>query len=277
MGSLQDKKVKLIRGEFGAKGVLVLLNLWCACYGENGYYKEWDNDDCILMVDTVACGCTPSFIDEVVKGCIRRSIFDEGVFNAFGILTSRGIQRRYLRAVSNRDSIEMIAEYWLLDINNPKDVPASISKKLTFKNITLQNNLISLQNNPVNLQRNYTKERKGKESKEKESEESLTIPHSTLLGSFANVELSETELNELSVTFENYNDLINKVSEYLKNATRLYQSHYALICKIAREDKWPKKRKVVGEIESKPIESVPMPEELKKKMGLYYKSLEVEK
>ena len=137
---LQDKKIRLIKGEYGSKGVLIVIQLLCSIYKENGYFSTCDPDDCILVADTVGCGCDANTIEEVVQGCLRRSIFDRGVFEAFGVLTSRGIQRRYLRASGARDNIDMIQEYWLLDINDKKDVPASISKKITFKNVSLQIN-----------------------------------------------------------------------------------------------------------------------------------------
>lgn len=169
VGFLQDKKIRLIKGEYGAKGVLVVLQLLCSIYKENGYFTTCDSDDFMLVADAVGCGCDPKTIEEVVQGCLRRSIFDSGVFEAFGVLTSRGIQRRYLRALSTRDNIDIFQEYWLLDMDDKKDVPASISKKITFKNVNLQKNPVNLQNNSVNLQINpqsKVKKRKEKESKE---------------------------------------------------------------------------------------------------------------
>lgn len=166
VGFLQDKKIRLIKGEFGAKGVLVLMQLLCSIYKESGYFTTCDDDDCLLMADAVGCGVDSEFIRQVIHGCVRRSLFDDKLFNVFGVLTSRGIQRRFLRAAGTRDNIEIIEEYWLLDINNKKDVPASILKKIAFKNISLQNNEVNLQNNEVDLQNKPLKERKGKERKE---------------------------------------------------------------------------------------------------------------
>lgn len=175
---LQDKKIRLIKGEYGSKGVLIVIQLLCSIYKENGYFSTCDPDDCILVADTVGCGCDANTIEEVVQGCLRRSIFDRGVFEAFGVLTSRGIQRRYLRASGARDNIDMIQEYWLLDIDDKKDVPASISKKITFKNVSLQINPDKTQINSVNLQNNpksKVKESRVKESKAEESKEDTEL------------------------------------------------------------------------------------------------------
>ncbi|QAT43466.1 DUF4373 domain-containing protein [Aminipila luticellarii] len=167
VGFLQDKKIKLIKGEFGAKGLMVALQIFCSIYEERGYFTTCDDDDCILMAEAVGCGCDPNFIRQVVQGCLRRSLFDQRIFEVFGVLTSRGIQRRYLRALSTRDNINIVEEYWLLNINDKEDVPASISKKITFKKVSLQNNPVSLQKNEVNLQINP--QSKVKQSKEKKS------------------------------------------------------------------------------------------------------------
>lgn len=173
VGFLQDKKIRLIKGEYGIKGVVIVIQLLCSIYKENGYFSTCDSDDFILVADAVGCGCDAKTIEEVVQGCLRRSIFDRGVFEAFGVLTSRGIQRRYLRALSTRDNIDIFQEYWLLDINDKKDVPASISKKITFKNVSLQINTDKTQINSVNLQNNpqsKVKKSRVKESKVEEIE-----------------------------------------------------------------------------------------------------------
>lgn len=133
VGFLRDKKIKLIKSEFGAKGILILIQVFCSIY-EEGYYKRWDEDDCLLMADAVGCGITPDLVTQVVLGCVRRSIFDEKLFNLFGILTSHGIQWRYIRAAYKRD-IEIYEEYFLLDVSNKNDVPASSLNKITLKSV----------------------------------------------------------------------------------------------------------------------------------------------
>ena len=162
---LQDDKIRLLKAEFGAKGVSVWIALLCDVYRTNGYFKEWDNDSCLLMADAVGCGIVPEYIAQVVQGCLRRSIFDDGVFQMFGILTSAGIQRRYLRAVSTREEIPILEEYWLLDVDDKKDVPTSVRNKLVFKSVNLKKTTVNLKKTPVNLQINS--QSKVKESKVK--------------------------------------------------------------------------------------------------------------
>ena len=134
-GFYNDDKVKLLRAEFGAKGMYLLDYLLCEIYGKNGYFIKWDKSRCFLVSDGAGCGCSPEYISEFISGALRCSFFDERVFKVFGILTSAGIQRRYIRMFNSRDYISVIEEYWLLDVNDRKDVPASVLNKLTLKKV----------------------------------------------------------------------------------------------------------------------------------------------
>ena len=130
-----DDKVKLLRSEFGAKGIYVLVYLLCEMYGKNGYFIKWDKNKCFLVSDGAGCGCSPSYISELISGALRCSFFDERVFKLFGVLTSAGIQRRYIRMFNSRDYICIFEEYWLLNINDKNDVPTSVLNKLAFKKV----------------------------------------------------------------------------------------------------------------------------------------------
>ena len=135
----ENKKVRLIRGEFGVKGVYIYLLILNEIYRTSGYYKRWDNDDCLLMSDSsgVAGECSPRLIAEVVQGLVRRSLFDRGVLDRFGVLTSAEVQRRFLRIVGNsRDNIPIAQEYFLLDPSNRKDVTRATLSKIEFFSVS---------------------------------------------------------------------------------------------------------------------------------------------
>ena len=83
----------------------------------------------------------------------------------FSVLTSPGIQRRFLRIVGNsRPDIRIFKEYWLLDTGNKKDVPSSVLGKLTFESISRKENSVKSKDNPLKSTGNQ--EGKGKKSKE---------------------------------------------------------------------------------------------------------------
>lgn len=150
----EDDKIKLLRAEFGAKGVYILMYLLCQIY-KNGYYISWDDDKCLLVSDGAGCGCTPGFVQEFINGCFKRSFFDKGVFEMFGILTSKGIQRRFLYAVMTRPEIRVIQEYFLLD-DEFEELPKGIQQKIIFKSINLKETRVNLKEIPVNFEEKQT-------------------------------------------------------------------------------------------------------------------------
>ncbi len=172
-----NKKIKLIKGEFGIKGVYIALCLINTVYRTNGYYKVWDDDDCLLMSEDVGCGCTPALVKEVLNRCCERSLFDKGVLDVFGVITSPEIQRRYLRIVANsRDSISIIQEYWLLNVDDEDDVPPGTLNKITFFSKDRKENPIIRKENSVTRKEKYTKQSIVNKSKVNKSKAAAHAP-----------------------------------------------------------------------------------------------------
>lgn len=64
----------------------------------------------------------------------------------------------------------------------------------------------------------------------------------SLFGTYQNVRLSDTELQNLKLKYEDWQDKINNLSEYMKSSGKEYSSHYATICKWAEEDKYKRRK-----------------------------------
>lgn len=109
-----DPKVELISSEFQTKGESITIRLMCKIY-RNGYFLPWDKDQSLLFAKRVGNGTTGALVDEVVQGLIRRSFFNKGVFDSFMILTSAGIQTRYIDAKERAKEVVFFKEYQLID------------------------------------------------------------------------------------------------------------------------------------------------------------------
>lgn len=72
--------------------------------------------------------------------------------------------------------------------------------------------------------------------------------HSRLFGTFDNVELTDTEYSVLKSTYERVEELIDKVSIWVRSAKYDVPDHYGLCVKFANNDQWPK-RKVIEPVE----------------------------
>lgn len=165
VGFLRDKKVRLLRSEFGASSVLFVLYVLGKVYEGDGYFLAWDKEELLLAADELRE--SPAYISEVLQGCLSRSLFDERVFQMFGVLTSAGIQRRYLRGCEKRDGITIVSEYWLLNINSKTDVPAGVRAKLALVSVAGGNNEV---NSPENAEKSpENPQSKVKKSKVKKS------------------------------------------------------------------------------------------------------------
>lgn len=88
-----DFKVrKLMRSQSG-KAVAVYACLLCNIY-KNGYYVRWDNE--LPFYISEQTGFEEVYIQEVIKNCTVIDLFSKEMFEKYNILTSKGIQKRYL-------------------------------------------------------------------------------------------------------------------------------------------------------------------------------------
>ena len=70
----------------------------------------------MLFASEEGTDCGPNLIHEVVQACIRRDIFSKELFEKYQILTSRGVQKRYLSATAKRKKTEVKKEYSLVEV-----------------------------------------------------------------------------------------------------------------------------------------------------------------
>ena len=96
--SNDDIALALIEAEFGIAGYAVYFKLLEFIYSQ-GYAALWGADERSLFYHKLgAVGVSERKASEIIKGLVRRSLFDKGVLNSFQILTSKSIQLRWLEA-----------------------------------------------------------------------------------------------------------------------------------------------------------------------------------
>jgi len=103
-----DDKVKLIDAKFGVAGFGVLIKLWQIIY-DNGYYIKWTEKELLLYKTRINADI--NLINDVINECLRWGIFDNELYEAYSILTSSGIQKRYFEAVKRRTEITLVNEF----------------------------------------------------------------------------------------------------------------------------------------------------------------------
>lgn len=109
-----DKKIDKLLDAKGWKGFGIYFFLCQRAYKTNGYYYEWGYDDCATTARKMGGGINSGTVKETVDYCLQVDLFDKRLFDEWGVLTSRGIQRRFWAVLSERRSKTVYQGYWLL-------------------------------------------------------------------------------------------------------------------------------------------------------------------
>ena len=107
----EDKRVQFVVGKCGQEGFATIIHLLMAIY-RNGYYLTWDELE--LYSTSQRINLPVNTISEVVSHLLNYGFFDKEKFDLFGILTSHGIQTRYLRACEYRKKVKMVKEFCMV-------------------------------------------------------------------------------------------------------------------------------------------------------------------
>ena len=135
---IMNDKVRLIEAEFGVIGFGILIKLYQKIYKDRGYYCEWNDEVALLFANDCKAGV--NVVSEVLSALFRRGIFDRDIFEKYGVLTSEGIQRRYLEMVKRRQDSKIDDRYALVEHIQSE--------------INVNNNGVNASNNGVNACRN---------------------------------------------------------------------------------------------------------------------------
>lgn len=112
-----DEKIDLIEAKHGIIGFGILIKLFQKIYKE-GYFVYWSEESVLLFSKRLNVNI--NVINDVINDCFRYHLFDECLHKSFSILTSSGIQKRYLEASGRRKAIDLIEKYIIVDINGVK-------------------------------------------------------------------------------------------------------------------------------------------------------------
>lgn len=209
---INDLKVRKLLLSCGAEAIAVLIYLLSTIYKDEGYYVEIHEDEIDLIALDV--NVTPEFVLEVINKACEVRFFDVNLYNNFNILTSKGIQERYLKITERRKNSVVITQFNLINVYN--------------NSINVNNNSINVDNNPVNVYKSTqskVKKRKGKESKVK----------SLSNDSVKNVYLTETEKRDCmnKKIYELYLNGIGQISptikERLDDLVELYGMEHVIV------------------------------------------------
>ena len=209
---INDLKVRKLLLSCGAEAIAVLIYLLSTIYKDEGYYVEIHEDEIDLIALDV--NVTPEFVLEVINKACEVRFFDVNLYENFNILTSKGIQERYLKITERRKNSVVITQFNLVNVYN--------------NSVNVNNNSVNVDNNLVNVYKSTqskVKERKGKKSKVK----------SLSNDSVKNVYLTETKKRDCmnKKIYELYLNGIGQISptikERLDDLVELYGMEHVIV------------------------------------------------
>jgi hypothetical protein len=134
----QDDKVIIIIAKYGMQGFGILIKLLMEIY-KNGYSYPWTEKEQIIFSSRVSVDINS--IKEIVNDCIKWGLFNQKVFDEYEILTSKGIQERYLLATSRRVNIDINDGIRLVSVDiNPKSVEKTLTESTQKKGNKIKSN-----------------------------------------------------------------------------------------------------------------------------------------
>lgn len=219
----QDEKIIVVVAKYGMKGFGVIVRLMMEVY-RNGYFYHWtEKEQYVFSMKIVE---TADFVNEVVQECLKWGFFHQELYDKYGILTSKGFQKRFLLAVNRRKGVIIKPEYDLVN------------------EVNVDNNSVNDDINPENVDNNTPKEKKVKESK-RNKDNNVYVEILSYLNektgknyshkSEANKKLINGRMNE-GRTVEDFKRVIDvkceewlqdeKMSQYLRPATLFSQKNF---------------------------------------------------
>ena len=216
---INDLKVRKLLLSCGAEAIAVLIYLLSTIYKDEGYYVEIHEDEIDLIALDV--NVTPEFVLEVINKACEVRFFDVNLYNNFNILTSKGIQERYLKITERRKNSVVITQFNLINVD--------------INSVNVNNNSINVDNNSINVDNNSVNVYKSTQSKVKERKEKKSKVKSLSNDSVKNVYLTETEKRDCmnKKIYELYLNGIGQISptikERLDDLVELYGMEHVIV------------------------------------------------
>ena len=162
---LSDLKIKKIIRAHGAQAVAVVISVLTTIYRDNGYFATYDDDLIFIIADELKL--EDSYVKNVIEKLIEVDFLSKEQKEKNNILTSIGIQERYLKACERRVKTTLNATYILLN-DSSNELPQTESKP---ESGLRKQKPRSTEVNDSKSTQSKVKESKVKNSKEQESKQ----------------------------------------------------------------------------------------------------------
>jgi len=157
-----EESVEFIEAKHGLAGFAVIIKIWQRIYSDKGYYCRWGEREAHLFAKKH--GVEYDNLCQILEDCLDEGIFNRAIYEKFQILTSKGIQKRYVHASERRSKVEM-------------------ELLLTLNGVSAHKKVVLVDTMSTETPQSIVKHSKGKEIKESaaSAEETTPPPAASLL------------------------------------------------------------------------------------------------
>jgi len=152
-----DDKIELIEAKYGLIGFGLIIKIFQKIY-KNGYYCDATEEHLLLLKKQV--GIDYDTVIAIIQDGCKWGLFSQEHYDKYKILTSCGIQKRYIEITKRRKDVEFCKEYLIV-----KNVVSMYPNKMNVNIFSL--NVDNQALNVDNQNQSKVKESKVKEKKEK--------------------------------------------------------------------------------------------------------------
>lgn len=110
-----DIKIDELLDAQGWNGFSIYFYLCQRAYGSEGYFYRWSYANAATTARRMGGGIGSETVKQTVAVCLQIGLFDKRLFDLGGVLTSKGIQRRFAQAIQTRRCKTVNRDIWLLD------------------------------------------------------------------------------------------------------------------------------------------------------------------
>lgn len=181
-GHIQNKKVRLLFNDKGSDGYYIWSSILDYAYKNYGYYFPIHDQEELELFASEYCKMSLEKIQEVIECCMKRKLFDQGVFDRAKVLTSEMMQDIFIHATSDRRKkksvFEMEEDWLLLDFNGT--IPGNIVL-LPGNNSEKQQQNAQNEGNIPQTRQDKTREEKTREEGTKKMAPEVPAPQEEIL------------------------------------------------------------------------------------------------
>ncbi|QCT02704.1 hypothetical protein E6C60_1989 [Paenibacillus algicola] len=124
----QDDKLSVVISKFGMNGLGIVVKIMMEIY-RNGYFYLWGEREQYVFSNRINADINT--VNGVIDECIKWGFFHQELYKNFGILTSRGFQKRFIEAAKRRKVITLHEDYILV---NPEEESEKVSHSIAVVN-----------------------------------------------------------------------------------------------------------------------------------------------